>query len=97
MKYRLLFIEVLDVTVVNDHDHGSPMIMAVFLFHHRPNMVLRGGFPPVPVLIMAVRVVILSHIVNLYIVFDLTVIFYNEGVALVSRCLRVSFPPSFLF
>jgi hypothetical protein len=30
------------------------MIMAVFLFHHRPNVVVRGGFPPVPVLIVVV-------------------------------------------
>jgi hypothetical protein len=30
------------------------MIMAVFLFHHGPIMVVRGGFPPVPVSIMVV-------------------------------------------
>jgi hypothetical protein len=36
------------VTVVIGHDHGYPMIMAVFPLHHRPNVVVWGGFPPVP-------------------------------------------------
>jgi hypothetical protein len=44
-----------NVTVAIDHDHGYPMIMAVFIFHHRPKMVVMGGFPPVPVSIMVVR------------------------------------------
>jgi hypothetical protein len=63
------------VAVAIDHDHGYPIIMVVFLFHHRSNVVVRGGFPPVPVLIVVVGVVILAHVVNLYKVFDLTVIF----------------------
>jgi hypothetical protein len=63
------------VAVAIDHDHGYPMIVAVFLFHHRPNVVVRGGFPPVPVLIVVVGVVILPHVVNMYRVFDLTIIF----------------------
>jgi hypothetical protein len=30
------------------------MIMTVFPIHHRPHMVVMGGFPPVPVSIMVV-------------------------------------------
>jgi hypothetical protein len=73
------------------------MIMTVFLSHHRPHVVVRGGFPLVPVSIMVVGVVIPSHIVNLYRAFYITVIFPEEGVAPASWRLHVSFPPSHLF
>jgi hypothetical protein len=33
------------MSVAIDHDHGYPMIMAVFLFQHRPNVVVMGDFP----------------------------------------------------
>jgi uncharacterized membrane protein len=85
------------VTVVVDNDHRYSMIMAVFLFHHGPIMVVRGGFPPVPVSIMVVGVVILSHVVNLYRVSGPTIIFYGEGVAPALWLLQVSFTPRLLF
>jgi hypothetical protein len=48
------FWQSFNLTVAMDHDHRYPIIMAVFLFHHRSNVVVRGGFPSTPVWIVVV-------------------------------------------
>jgi hypothetical protein len=76
------------MTVIIGHDHGYPMIMVVFLFHHRPHVMVMGSFPSIPAWIVVVGVVILFHVVNLYRVFDLTVIFVARASPLYRSALR---------
>jgi hypothetical protein len=95
MRYELLFIEIFPLSIVTGH--VMDIIVAVFLFHFRPNVVVMSGFLLIVVSTMVVGVVILSHVMHLVRASCSAVTSPGEGVALESWRLYMPFPPSFLF